>query len=83
MEGVRVPEGNALAPSLKEQVGGDHYRKLKIQPAQFVHANNIGYLEGSIIYYATRHKDKNGADDIRKIIHTCELILELEYGEKA
>jgi beta-N-acetylglucosaminidase len=67
--------------ALDVQVGGSHYKKLKIQPAQYNHANGIGFLAGNVIKYATRYADKGGADDIRKAIHYCQLILELEYNE--
>ena len=65
---------------LKRQEGGAHY-DLPIQPLEYIHANGIGYIEGNIIKYATRHRNKNGVEDIKKIIHYCELLLELEYGE--
>ena len=65
---------------LERQEGGDHY-DLPIQPLEYIHANQLGYIEGNIIKYATRHKKKNGVEDVKKIIHYCELLLELEYGE--
>ena len=65
---------------LERQEGGNHY-DLPIQPLEYIHANQLGYIEGNIIKYATRHKKKNGVEDIKKIIHYCELLLELEYGE--
>lgn len=65
-----------------EQIGGSHY-KLPIQPAEFIHRNMLGYLEGNVIKYVTRHKAKGQAQDIRKAIHYCKLILELQYGETA
>lgn len=68
--------------ALDKQEGGSHYKKLKIQPVEYITANEIPFIEGNIIKYATRHRDKNGAQDIRKIIHFCELLLQLEYGEK-
>lgn len=61
------------------QVGGDHYKKLAIQPVEYIHANNLSYLVGNVIKYVTRYKEKNGAEDIKKAIHYCELILLLEY----
>ena len=67
---------------LERQEGGSHY-DLPIQPLEYIHANGLGYIEGNIIKYATRHKAKNGAEDIKKIIHYCELLLELEYGTKS
>lgn len=64
------------------QVGGSHYRDMAIQPAEFITKNSIDYLAGNVIKYVVRHKNKNGAQDIRKAIHYCQLILEMEYGEK-
>lgn len=64
--------------SLNKQEGGDHYKKLKIQPVEYIHANNIPFIEGCIIKYATRWKDKNGVEDLKKIIHFAELLIELE-----
>jgi len=64
---------------LDKQEGGSHY-DLPIQPLEYIHANSLGYIEGNIIKYITRHRNKNGAEDIKKIIHYCELLLELEYG---
>ena len=64
------------------QVGGSHYKDLKIQPIEFIHANGLGFSEGCIVKYISRHKQKNGAEDIRKIIHYAKLILKLDYGEE-
>lgn len=69
--------------ALESQVGGDHYRTLKIQPIEFIEANNLPFLEGCIIKRACRHASKNGAEDIRKIIHEAKLILKLRYNEDA
>ena len=69
------------ANALDKQEGGSHY-DLPIQPLEYIHANQLGYIEGNIIKYATRHRNKNGVEDIKKIIHYCELLLELEYAEE-
>lgn len=68
--------------ALQTQVGGDHYSKLAIQPVEYITSNGLGFVEGSVIKYVTRHKAKGGAEDIRKAIHFLNLLLELEYGEK-
>ena len=67
--------------ALNTQVGGDHYKKLKIQPVEYIYANNIGYMEGNVIKYVTRWRDKNGVADLLKARHYIDLLLELE--EKA
>ena len=62
------------------QVGGGHYRDLPMQPAEYSQRNKLGWLEGTVVKYVTRHQKKGGARDIRKAIHCLELILEYEYG---
>lgn len=61
-----------------KQIGGSHYKKLKIDPYEYCFVNNIGPLEFNVIKYVTRWRDKNGIEDIRKAIHTLERLLELE-----
>lgn len=68
---------------LDVQVGGGHYKGMKIQPVEYIHANGLGYLEGNVIKYISRHGSKNGAEDVRKALHYSQLILQLQYGEKA
>lgn len=65
---------------LDKQVGGQHYASMKIQPVEFITANNLGFLEGNVVKYICRHGSKNGAEDIKKAIHYCELLLQTKYG---
>jgi len=67
--------------ALETQAGGNHYKDMKVQPVEYIQANGLDYLQGNVVKYITRHKAKNGAEDIRKAIHYCQLILELQYGE--
>lgn len=64
-----------------EQIGGDHYRTFKVQPIDYILANKMNFQDGNVVKYISRHRVKNGAEDVRKAIHYCKLILELEYGE--
>ena len=67
----------------ERQVGGDHYKSCKIQPVDYIVENNLTFLEGNVVKYITRHRRKGeGASDIEKVIHYCELILEKDFGRK-
>jgi hypothetical protein len=61
------------------QVGGDHYKSLAIQPAEFCQRNRLGYLEGLAIKYLCRHGRKNGREDLEKAIHCIQMLIEMEY----
>ena len=64
---------------LDKQESGNHYKDRAIQPIDYINANKLDFNEGSVIKYVTRHRQKNGADDIRKAIHYLEFILHFEY----
>ena len=52
-----------------------------INVIEFCQKNHLNYCESNVIKYVCRHRNKNGAEDIRKAIHNLELLLDLEYGE--
>jgi len=64
--------------ALNVQVGGDHYKKMKIQPIEFIHANNLPFIEGNIVKYITRWREKNGLKDLEKVKHYVDLLIDLE-----
>ena len=69
---------------IEKQIGGDHYKRYKIQPVEFIMQNNIPYAEGNVIKYILRHRDKNGIEDLKKAIHYIELIIDsYEVPQKA
>ena len=63
------------------QVGGDHYKDCVIQPVEYIIKNKLDFLEGNVVKYITRHKTKGQEEDIRKVIHYCELILQHKYAK--
>ena len=76
-----VGQTPATGGALSAQVGGNHYKGDKIQHIEFVHANNIPYPEACAMKYLSRHKKKNGVQDIDKAIHYCLLLRKLEYPD--
>lgn len=57
------------------QVGGDHYKSKGVQPWDYIIANNLGYLEGNIIKYVTRWRDKGGVKDLEKARHYLDKLI--------
>ena len=71
-----------LGKASSQQVGGDHYCKMAIQPAEYAQLNNLNFIEGCVVKYVSRHRNKNGAEDIKKAIHFLNLLLEIEYKKQ-
>ena len=64
-----------------KQIGGSHYRSLKIQPSKFVIENELLFPEGCVIKYICRHRFKNGKEDLLKAMHFIEMIIERDYSK--
>jgi Protein of unknwon function (DUF3310) len=71
-----------ITNSLNTQVGGSHYKNLAIQPVEYAFKNKLGYIEGAIVKYITRYEVKGGKEDLEKIKHFCDLLIELRYGNE-
>lgn len=67
--------------ALDTMVGGSHYQgSNSIQPIQFYHANpQLDFQQCNMIKYAFRHKNKNGLQDLLKVIHYALIEAELYY----
>lgn len=66
------------ASALSSQVGGGHYKDMKIQPVEYIHKNGIGFAEGCVIKYVSRWRAKGGVEDLKKARHFLDLLIELE-----
>lgn len=73
-----LAEGVDALPAIQRQEGGAHYKNMAIQPVEYIYANGIGYMEGSVIKYVSRWKAKNGVEDLKKARHFIDLLIELE-----
>ncbi len=65
-----------------EQVGGRHYIDKPFQPWDFIVGNKLGYLEGNIIKYVSRYKEKNGIEDLIKASHYLDKLIEVTRNEQ-
>lgn len=70
-----------MQDSLKTQVNGTHYTKLKIQPMEYSMANGLDACQHTIIKYVTRFRDKNGLEDLKKARHTLDMLIEFEQDK--
>ena len=64
-----------------KQIGGQHYRSMKVQPSVFINENKLLFAEGNAIKYICRHSLKGKKEDILKAIHYLEMIIERDYNE--
>ena len=58
-----------------KQVGGNHYERMKIQPIEYIMANELDFCEGNIVKYVSRYKHKNGIEDLKKARHYLNLLI--------
>ena len=61
-----------------EQIGGDHYKDMVIQPFEFIERNGLGYGVGNVIKYLCLYKKKGGIEDLQKARHYIDLLIDGE-----
>lgn len=54
----------------------DHYECMVIQPIEYITANNLGFLEGNVIKYISRYKQKGGYQDLMKAKDYLEILMD-------
>lgn len=67
---------------LQQQVGGDHYRTMEIQPVEFILANGLGFCEGNVVKYICRRKGDDRLQDLRKARHYLDILIGHFEGKK-
>lgn len=58
-----------------DNINPQHYQ-LAIQPIDYIVKNNLDFLEGNVIKYVSRYKQKNGLEDLLKAKKYLELLIE-------
>ena len=67
--------------ALDTQIGGDHYKKLAIQPIEYSEKNNLSAAEHTAIKYITRHRFKGGKQDLEKAKHCIDILIDMYYKD--
>jgi len=63
-----------------DSIDPKHYH-LKIQPWDFVRANNLGFAEGNVIKYICRWKQKGGVEDLQKAKQYIQMLIDNDLEE--
>lgn len=64
-------------------MGGEHYKKGKIEPIHLIESQDLGFHEGNVVKYMCRHKHSGtGLKDLKKAIDYIERLIKKDYGGK-
>ena len=72
---------NVIESPKDTQVGGSHYKDLKIQVSDFVYFNNFNWFISNAIKYLSRYDKKHSEkqkqlEDLKKAKHYIDLLIE-------
>lgn len=59
-----------------------HYNQGKIETWDYIVSQKLGYLEGNVVKYLTRHKLKGGKQDLLKAQAYLNKLIETDYPEE-
>lgn len=73
----------ARDPANERQIGGDHYKgSAYYQHWDWVMEGGLNYLQGCATKYISRHRKKNGPEDLQKALHYIDKAVEFEDGRR-
>jgi hypothetical protein len=70
-----------ISNPMDDQIGGDHYKSMPIQPLEYSMVNGLNACEHSVVKYVSRHRSKNGRQDLEKAIDMLHKLIAFEYGD--
>ena len=73
-----VDKGELQMKANEVQVGGTHYKQMKIQPWDAIDDWGLGYADGNALKYLARWRYKGGLQDLRKAQHYITKQIEME-----
>ena len=80
---IKGERGADKMSAFDEQIGGNHYKLMMIQPTEYILANNLGWCEANVVKYISRWRAKGGVDDLRKVVHYTQILIEKETATKS
>ena len=60
----------------KDNIKPDHYGDSEIDVISFCQANNLDFMQGNVIKYVFRYKNKNGLEDLEKAKEYIDRMIE-------
>lgn len=65
--------------ALDTQIGGGHYKGMKIQPMEYSMKNGLDACQHTAIKYISRFREKGGIQDLEKAKHCIDMLIEFEH----
>lgn len=75
---ILVREHERLRAIMTKPETPGHYKHMPMQPIDYITSNKMPFIEGNIVKYISRWRDKGGVEDLRKIIHYVQLLAKAE-----
>ena len=83
---IRIKE-HTLKDIEKEEGKNDkiipnYYHKGNVDTIEFSLENNLSFVQGNIVKYVVRYKEKNGLEDLKKAMEYLKRLIQYEEGMK-
>tara|TARA_B110000483_G_scaffold219268_1_gene273331 strand:+ start:996 stop:1214 length:219 start_codon:yes stop_codon:yes gene_type:complete len=63
---------------MANNISPSYYQKGSIEVTDYITSNEMSFIEGNIIKYVTRYKDKSGIQDLRKARWYLDKLIETQ-----
>jgi len=63
---------------MSNNISPSYYQKGSVEVTDYITSNEMSFIEGNIIKYVTRYKDKSGIQDLRKARWYLDKLIETQ-----
>lgn len=67
--------------AIEDRIKPNYYHKGKVDTIKFCLENDLDFLQGNIIKYIVRYKEKNGLEDLNKAKEYLDRLIESELSK--
>ena len=70
-----------IMKSVKDKFNPEYYTQGSIQCIDYIISKNLNFLEGNVVKYITRNRQKGGLEDLKKAQWYLNRLIELKTKE--
>jgi hypothetical protein len=79
---LQYTNGDNVTDMQTDPIKPSHYSRWKIEPIEFIRANNLDFYRANIIKYIMRHDAKDGLKDLEKALQYLQWFIDDMYPDR-
>ena len=76
-----ITDTKIFKEAIEDKIKPRYYHKGQIDTIKFCLENDLDFLQGNVVKYVVRYKEKNGIEDLNKAMEYLKRLIESELNK--